>query len=66
MKNYFSILSVAIIAMTLSCSSNKSKVKIKEDPTNMVVPENSNATNPSLADTAYSNKTKTIKDSTKK
>ncbi len=53
----------AIISIFLSCSGNK--IKDEKDPTNVVVPSNSDATNPSLADTAYHRNDSVInKDST--
>jgi len=43
--------SCAFIIALFACSNNKKKDK--SDPTNITVPSNSDATNPSLADTAY-------------
>jgi hypothetical protein len=56
MKKYPALLAAFAICMLLSCSHRKSKVEMKEDPGNIVVPSNSDATNPSLADTAYKSK----------
>jgi PBP1b-binding outer membrane lipoprotein LpoB len=48
-SSVFSI--VALIVLLSGCASKNSKKR--EDPTNIVVPANSDATNPSLADSAY-------------
>ena len=48
-----------------SCSNSKGSNKDKTDPGIIVVPSNSDATNPSLADTAYGKTDSSNKDSSK-
>jgi hypothetical protein len=56
------ILSTILTLLFLSCSDNTGKTQ-SDDPAKTTIPGNSDATNPSLADTAYS---KLKKDSVKK
>lgn len=63
MKSLNTIFFAALITfMILSCSNNSGKTQA-DDPAKITTPGNSDATNPSLADTAYS---KLKKDSAKK
>jgi hypothetical protein len=54
MKISIFFFTALIILMLLACSNNKSGKTQNEDPAKITVPSNSDATNPSLADTAYS------------
>ena len=62
MKFYTTFFFALIIAMIAGCAGNSEKPQI-DDPAKTTIPGNSDATNPSLADTAYS---KLKKDSVKK
>ncbi|HEX4372088.1 MAG TPA: hypothetical protein VHZ50_02180 [Puia sp.] len=58
------VMAIIIAAGILSCHGTSSKdydKKEKNDPAKIDVPSNSDATNPSLADTAHSQKDTTIK-----
>jgi hypothetical protein len=64
MKTKTFLVAVIISAILFSCHGTSSKdydKKEKNDPGKMTVPANSDATNPSLADTANSQKDTTIK-----
>lgn len=66
MKNTIFFLTISVIAIC-ACSNKKNKQNTDTDPTRIVVPSNSDATNPSLADTAYREyDSVSKKDSTKK
>ena len=45
------VMVIVLPVFFLSCSNDK--VKVKEDPAKIDVPDNNSANNPSLADTAY-------------
>jgi hypothetical protein len=67
--NFVAAVPIAVSVFFASCGNSKSDKAGKNDSTQSVLPppaDNSQATNPSLADTAYSRYDSTRKDSSKK
>ncbi len=68
MKFQQAFLGLCLSFLFLCCAHDKNKkYDVNDDPAKTVIPSNSDATNPSLADTAYVNKDTVKKyDSSKK
>lgn len=51
------LVAVFLYSLLVCCKHNKDKkYDVNDDPAKMAIPSNSDATNPSMADTAYVNK----------
>jgi hypothetical protein len=57
MKHKHFLLIIFLSLLSVCCKHNKDKkYDVNDDPAKMAIPSNNDATNPSMADTAYVNK----------